>query len=58
MIAAILAFLLGTFGAHWFYLGRPKRAIWYLLFFWTGIPTLIGFVEGFMLARQGLISDL
>jgi len=30
IVAAILAFFLGTFGVHWFYLGEKKKAITYL----------------------------
>ena len=54
VIAAVLAFTLGTFGAHWFYLGRPGRAVWYAIFFWTGIPTIIGIVEGVYLLRDSI----
>lgn len=42
----MLAILLGTVGAHKFYLGRTGFGILYLLFFWTGIPTIVGIVEG------------
>lgn len=42
--AALLAFFLGTFGAHWFYLGNIKFGILFLLFSWTGIPTVIGVI--------------
>ncbi|NLH40115.1 MAG: TM2 domain-containing protein [Elusimicrobia bacterium] len=46
-IAAVLfAFFLGGIGAHKFYLGSTKLGILYLIFFWTGIPLLIGFIEG------------
>jgi hypothetical protein len=44
--AGIFALLLGSFGVHKFYLGETKLGILYLLFFWTGIPGLIGFIEG------------
>ncbi len=44
--AALLAIFLGDFGIHKFYLGRPVQGIIYLLFFWTIIPGLIGFIEG------------
>jgi len=44
--AALLAIFLGDFGIHKFYLGRPIQGIIYLLFFWTGIPAIIGFFEG------------
>ena len=43
--AILLAFFLGGFGAHKFYLGRPGAGIIYLIFFWTFIPALIAFVE-------------
>ncbi len=44
--AALLAIFLGTFGIHKFYLGRPGQGIIYLIFCWTFLPGLIGFVEG------------
>lgn len=48
-LAAILfAFLLGGFGAHKFYLGDTKMGIIYLLFCWTGIPSIIALVEGIL----------
>lgn len=31
IVAAVLAFFLGIFGAHNFYLGRKKQAIWQLV---------------------------
>jgi TM2 domain-containing membrane protein YozV len=43
--AALLAFFLGTFGAHKFYLDRFGTGLIYLIFFWTAIPTMISFVE-------------
>jgi TM2 domain-containing membrane protein YozV len=43
--AAMLAFLLGTFGIHKFYLGRPVAGLLYMLFFWTFIPYLLGLVD-------------
>lgn len=44
--AGILAIILGNFGAHHFYLRRPGLGILYLIFFWTWIPSVIGFIEG------------
>jgi TM2 domain-containing membrane protein YozV len=38
--------LLGGFGINKFYLGRIGQGILYLIFCWTFIPTLVGFVEG------------
>ncbi len=49
IVAALLAFFLGGFGAHKFYLGRPGLGVLYLLFCWTLIPGLIAFVEFFIL---------
>lgn len=42
---ALLAFFLGAFGVHKFYLGQIGRGFLYLLFFWTAIPAIIAFVE-------------
>ncbi len=49
IMGALLAFFLGTFGAHHFYLGRNQLGILYALFFWTGIPAVCGFVECFLM---------
>ncbi len=53
-LAIILALLLGGLGAHKFYLGRPIWGIIYLLFCWTFVPTIVGFIEaiGYMLMGQ------
>jgi TM2 domain-containing membrane protein YozV len=44
--AGVLALFLGGFGLHKFYLGRPGLGLLYLLFCWTLIPSIVGFVEG------------
>ncbi len=44
--AALFAILLGSFGAHKFYMGDTALGIVYLLFCWTGIPGIIGIIEG------------
>ena len=46
VVAGILALLLGGLGIHKFYLGKIGMGILYLLFCWTGIPAIIGFIEG------------
>ena len=60
VLAAILAFVFGTFGVHRFYLKDPGAGIFYLiLFFMTSrlffpISTILGFVDGF---RYLMMSD-
>jgi TM2 domain len=44
--AGIFALLLGGFGVHKFYLGKPVQGILYILFCWTFIPAVIALVEG------------
>ncbi len=46
--AALFAFFLGGFGFHKFYLGRIGWGIIYLLFCWTFIPVIIGFIEAIL----------
>lgn len=50
--ATLLAFFLGGFGAHKFYLGQTTAGVFYLLFCWTFIPAFIAFVEFFVLLAQ------
>jgi TM2 domain-containing membrane protein YozV len=47
--AGILGLLLGGIGVHKFYLGQTGLGILYLLFFWTMIPAIAGFIEGIIL---------
>ncbi|MEY2675057.1 MAG: hypothetical protein RL102_323 [Actinomycetota bacterium] len=44
--AGILGILLGTFGAHKFYMGKVGAGFIYLLLFWTWLPTIAGVIEG------------
>lgn len=46
IVAFVLAWFAGAFGAHKFYLGRIGWGVVYLIFFWTLIPALAAFVEG------------
>ena len=46
--AGIFGILLGSFGVHKFYLGKIGLGIVYILFFWTGIPGIIGIIEGIL----------
>ena len=45
-IAGILGILLGWAGAHHWYLGNYLLAVIYLVLCWTGIPSVLGLVEG------------
>lgn len=47
-LAGALAFLIGGFGVHRFYLGQ-WWGIFYLVFFWTFIPGIISFVEAIVM---------
>jgi TM2 domain-containing membrane protein YozV len=45
-VAGLLGIFLGGLGIHKFYLGKPIQGIFYILFCWTLIPALLGFIEG------------
>ncbi|MDB5411180.1 MAG: hypothetical protein JWL84_6092 [Rhodospirillales bacterium] len=49
LAAALFAILLGGLGIHKFYLGRVGWGVVYLLFSWTLIPIVVGFIEGIVL---------
>jgi len=49
LIAALLAFFLGGFGIQHFYMGNKWFGILSLVFCWTYIPSIIGFVQAIML---------
>src|ERR1700742_1163424 len=52
LLGILLAVLLGSFGAHHFYLRRNGLGVLYLVFFWTGIPGILGIVEAFFRPRR------
>ena len=43
--AGLLGIFLGGLGIHKFYLGKAIGVV-YILFIWTFIPALVGFIEG------------
>jgi TM2 domain-containing membrane protein YozV len=49
IIGVLLALFLGDFGVHHFYLRRDGLGVLYLIFFWTGIPAILGFFECFFM---------
>jgi TM2 domain-containing membrane protein YozV len=46
LAATLFALILGGLGIHKFYLCQVGWGIIYLLFCWTFIPAIIGFIEG------------
>jgi TM2 domain-containing membrane protein YozV len=48
LAAALFALFLGGLGIHKFYLGRVGWGVVYLLFCWTGIPIIAGWVEAIL----------
>ena len=49
-VAALLAIFFGGLGLHKFYLNQAGTGILYLLFCWTFIPAIVGFIEGLIYA--------
>jgi hypothetical protein len=45
-VYALLAIFLGGLGVHKFYRKKTGLGVLYLVFCWTGIPSVIGFIEG------------
>jgi TM2 domain-containing membrane protein YozV len=49
IVGILLALFLGTFGVHHFYLRRTGLGVLYCVFFWSGIPAILGFIECFFM---------
>lgn len=49
LTGVLLAAVLGSLGAHHFYLRRPGLGVLYLLFSWTSIPFFLGLIEAFFM---------
>lgn len=45
LLTIVLAVFLGGLGIHRFYLGNYLMGVFYLLFSWSGIPTIIAWAE-------------
>ncbi len=52
VVGVLLALFLGGLGAHKFYMGETGLGILYLVFFWTGIPAIIGLIECFLMPER------
>ena len=52
LVAGLLGIFLGGLGIHKFYLGQIGWGIAYLVFCWTGIPAIVGFIEGLRLIAE------
>lgn len=50
--AGLLALFFGGVGVHRFYLGQRGLGILYILFCWTLVPFLIGFVDALIFFLQ------
>ena len=46
IVAALLGIFLGGLGIHRFYLGKTLSGILYIVFCWTFVPAILGFIEG------------
>ncbi|MEJ7488856.1 TM2 domain-containing protein [Staphylococcus pettenkoferi] len=40
----LLAVLLGSFGIHKFYAGKPVVGLLFAVFFWTGVPHILAII--------------
>ena len=52
VVGVLLAFFLGCFGIHHFYLGRVGLGLIYICFSWTGIPAFLGVIECFFMPAR------
>lgn len=50
--AALFSLFFGTFGIHYFYLGNTLYGVLCILFFWTGIPAILGVVTAIMILTE------
>ncbi|MBS0368433.1 MAG: NINE protein [Proteobacteria bacterium] len=57
--AALLALFLGGLGIHRFYLGKGISGVLYIVFCWTLVPAIFGFIEGlnFLLMSEAVFNQ-
>lgn len=46
VLAGLLGIFLGGLGIHKFYTGKIALGVLYIVFCWTFIPAIVGFIEG------------
>lgn len=49
IVAGVLALTFGGIGVHQFYLGKTTKGIFYAVFFWTFIPTILAIVDAIII---------
>lgn len=52
LTGVLLAVLLGSFGAHHFYLRRNALGVLYFLLCWTSVPFFLGIIEAFFMPER------
>ena len=52
MAAGLLGIFLGSFGVHKFYLGKTKQGLLYILFSWTRVPVILGWIDAIIILCQ------
>lgn len=52
LVVGLLALFLGGLGLHKFYLRRTEQGFLFLVFSWTLIPSIIGFIEGILVLTK------
>jgi TM2 domain-containing membrane protein YozV len=55
-MALLLCFTLGFCGFHQYYLRNYNRAIFYGVFFWTGIPLMVSILDFWMMVFTSKIK--
>ena len=52
LTGVLLAVLLGSFGAHHFYLRRNALGVLYIMLCWTSVPFFLGIIEAFFMPER------
>ncbi|MBR9729102.1 TM2 domain-containing protein [Shewanella intestini] len=55
-LAVWFGVVLGVFGAHKFYLGQHSKGWLYLLFSWTLVPMVMGWIDSFNTMKMSAFS--